>query len=120
MIPRLGGRATHKSRLSAVFQVSLLLVSVLLPLGAQSFFHGQQSFIAPLNNAGLLINQLLLNTANVSSLLDRNIDHIRRPVGEYPSIEERSDNYLGSESSVSESERGDKTVISVICNLAIN
>lgn len=114
MIPRLV-LVTHNSHLSAVLQVSLLLVGVLLPLGVQSFFHSQQSLIAPLNHAGSLINQLLLNTANVSSLLDRNIDHIKRPVGEYPSIEERSDNYLGSESAVSESERVcDTTLISAI------
>lgn len=66
-------------------------------LQVHSFFHNQENIIAPLNSAGLLINQLLVNTANVSSLLDQNIDHIKPPRGEYPEIEERSD-YYGSES----------------------
>lgn len=123
MIPRLVPFSSSSS--CAVFQVTVLF-AVLLPNRVQSFFHNQENVIAPINSAGLLINQLLVNTANVSSLLDRNLDHIKRQVGDYPAIEERSDyyprytheeeiedaddqyqeddDYLGSDSAVSESE----------------
>lgn len=84
MIPRLTNNCQSVTTV-------LLLVILLLPAWTAGFFHDPEQVIAPINSAGLLINQLLINTANVSSLLDKNIDHIRPSSGEYPSIEERSD-----------------------------
>lgn len=84
MIPRLSSSSAASV---------IVIVAVLLPNSVHSFFHNQENIIAPINNAGLLINQLLLNTANVSSLLDQNLDHIKRQEDIYPSIEERSDYY---------------------------
>lgn len=115
MIPRL-----LRSQ-SALTKVSVLVAVLFLNNlktggcgGVDAFFHNQEpeNIYAPINNAGLLINQLLVSTANFSSLLDHNIDHIRRPVGDYPSLEERSDyddhdyednygrHYLGSDFAV--------------------
>lgn len=68
--------------------------------GVHGFFQNQENIYAPINSASLLINELLVNTANVSALLDENIDHIHQPVGDYPSLEERSDYYLGNEYAV--------------------
>lgn len=93
MIPRLlWGAVTNAVYCGCI---SLLLI---LPFSSwtNAFFHSQGNVIEPLNNAGLFINQLLENNANVTSLLDQNIDHIYRPVNvDYPSLEERSDDYLG-------------------------
>lgn len=88
-----------RAAVNNVSVICLVLLATLLPAKVHSFFHNQENVIAPINSAGLLINQLLVNTANVSSLLDQNIDHIKPSVGDYPTIEERSD-YYGSEFAV--------------------
>lgn len=95
MIPRSStwNPAQYRSLSSSALIKVTVFVAVLLPnCGVQSFFHSQENVIAPINSAGLLINQLLVNTANVSSLLDQNLDHIKpHSPADYPSIEERSD-----------------------------
>lgn len=103
MIPRLIRSSSFDP--SAVLKVIVIVAVLVLQnksICVQSFFHNSEpeNIIAPINSAGLLINQLLVNTANFSSLLDQNIDHIKRPVGDYPSLNERSDDYLGSEYAV--------------------
>lgn len=114
MIPRLLRSQSAVTKHSVLVAVLFLNNLINRGSGVDAFFHNQEpeNIYAPINNAGLLINQLLVSTANFSSLLDHNIDHIRRPVGDYPSLEERSDyddhdyednygrHYLGSDFAV--------------------
>lgn len=75
----------------------IAIVNVILVQNVQSFLFAATeqasavNFIEPLNNAGLLVNQLLEDNSNVTSLLDQTIGHTFKPPKDYPSLEKRSD-----------------------------